>query len=495
MRRIIILFLFMGLFAGCNNWLDLQPEDSRVSDQYWTSKEDVQTTMLSCYTRMRECLQQLLIWGELRSENLNVNGIEATEEIGYIHSQDITSDNTFVKWDNMYKVINSANSVITYAPLVLERDPLFSEEEMNAYIAEAKGMRALAYYYLVRAFREVPLLLQPIVSDDYGFVMAKSPEEKIWQQIKEDLQAALKAPNSYSTSNSERWQNYSRLTRWGAATILAEVSLWTGEYEKAKELCALVISSKIYELAEDWFSIFYHGNTYPEETIFSLYFKASNSQTNSLYAWFYNGENNYHYMINADVINTGEGKLYDEDDIRGMGATYYNNFLWKYAGKAVKSGTDKPLRPSDDRSSDWILYRLTDVYLIYAEAAVMSNSPDFRSAVSALNVVKERAQIELLDKDRTDYSQKELLTEILKERQKEFVGEGKRWFDLLRVARIGNFSQYKDLALEIMLQNISLNERPIYQTKLARPGSFYFPIYKDEIDMSGGVLVQNEAYQ
>ena len=137
MKRIIIVFLFMGLFAGCNNWLDLQPEDSRVSDQYWTSKEDVQTTMLSCYTRLRECLQQLLIWGELRSENLNVNGIDATVEIGYIHSQDITSDNPFVEWDKMYKVINSANSVITYAPLVLERDPLFSEEEMNAYVAEA----------------------------------------------------------------------------------------------------------------------------------------------------------------------------------------------------------------------------------------------------------------------------------------------------------------------------------------------------------------------
>lgn len=489
MKKNIILILLIGLVSGCNSWLELKPEDSRVSEQYWTSKEDVQTTMISCYSRLRECMQYLLVWGELRSENLNVNSIDATEEIGYIHSQDITSDNTMVKWDKIYRVINSANSVIAYAPLVLERDPLFTEEEMNNYIAEAKGMRALAYYYLVRAFREVPLLLVPIVSDDYGFVMAKSPEEDIWAQIVSDLQAALKAPLYYSNSNSEVWQNYSRMTMLGAATVLAEVYLWTGDYENSRRLCEVVMGSGAYELEEDWFSIFYPRGS--SELIFNLYYSAGSSQTNNLYTWFHidNTTTNYHY-----TINTSTSAAYDADDQRGEGATYYNNSVWKYVGKEVQSGDNVPLRPSDDRSSDWILYRLADIYLIYAEACAMSSTPDYKNAVRALNVIRKRAGISEMDEEEV-YDQRGILTEILNERQKEFVGEGKRWFDLLRIARIENFSKFKDLALEILLTNVSLNERPIYQTKLSKSGSFYFPIYKDEIDMSGGVLKQNEAYQ
>ena len=79
--------------------------------------------------------------------------------------------------------------------------------------------------------------------------------------------------------------------------------------------------------------------------------------------------------------------------------------------------------------------------------------------------------------------------------QKEFIAEGKRWFDLLRLARIDHFSKFKTMVVNILLKNISLNERPIYQTKLSKEGSFYFPIHKDEIDMSGGLLIQNAAYQ
>lgn len=489
MRRIIILLLCIGSFASCNSWLDLKPEDSRVSDQYWTSKEDVQTTMTSCYSRLRECLQYLLVWGELRSENLNVNSIDATEEIGYIHSQDITSDNTFVQWAKIYRVINSANSVIAYAPLVLERDPLFTEDEMNAYIAEAKGMRALAYYYLVRAFREVPLILEPVVSDDNSFVMAKSPEDEIWTQIVQDLTAALKAPVSYSTTSSERWQNYSRMTHYAAATVLAEVYLWTGDYEKASALCENIEKTGLYELQDDWFTIFYPGGT--SESILDLYYSASNSQTNNLYTWFHIGDNTtgYHYTISSSATD-----LYSTDDQRGIGATYYNNSVWKYVGSAVKSGDSEPLRPSDNRSPNWILYRYADVLLIHAEACALSTTPDYEAAIKAMNKVKNRAGITEWDVDRqTD--QNELITEILNERQREFVGEGRRWFDLLRIARIEDFSRFKNLVLEIMLRNVSLNERPIYQTKLSKPGSFYFPIYKDEIDMSGGVLIQNEAYQ
>ncbi len=488
-RNITILIGILLLLSSCNSWLDLKPEDDRVSDQYWTSEEDVQTTLNSCYNRFRNCVPYFIIWGEIRAENLNVVSLDATADIELIHGQDITSENDWVTWAEFYKVINSANSVIKYAPTVLEKDPLYTEKEMQMDVAEARGLRGLAYYYLVRAFREVPLVTEPFVSDEYGYTMAKSTEDAIWSLIVEDLYAALSLPNTYATSNSEIWQNKCRLTGWGAATILAEVYLWTGEYALSKELCELIMGSKQYELETDWFRNFYPGMT--DESVFELYFDGANSQNNSLFAWFNFNNTGHYYEINSSLPQE-----YDDLDERGEGATFVSakSCLWKYLGTSGANSTAGNTRPTNNRSPNWIFYRYADVYLIHAEACAMLPTPDYETAVSSLNEVRTRAGLEGLST--TDaYTQESFLTLLLDERKKEFVGEGKRWFDLLRLARIDDFSKFKTMVVNILLKNISLNERPIYQTKLSKTGSFYFPINKDDIDRSGGLLIQNEAYQ
>lgn len=490
MKKNILLLLGVLLMTGCNSWLDLKPEDERVSDQYWTSKEDVQTTLLSCYNRFRTCLPYLMIWGEVRADNLNVMSVQdVTEDIELIHGQNITSENIWVDWADFYRVINSANSVIKYAPVVLEKDPLYTEEEMKYDVAEAKGMRALAYYYLVRAFRDVPLVTEPYVSDEYDFTLPKTDEEVIWAQIVEDLKAALKTRNSYSAASTSFWQNKCRLTTWGAATLLAEVYLWTGEYDLSRQLCEQIMNSKRFELQENWYEVFYPGMT--DESIFELFFDQANSQSNSLFPWFNPGNTNHYYEMNSNAMQE-----YDDNDGRGEGATFVSktNTVWKYLGREAANADANNTRPNTSRSCNWIFYRYADVFLIHAEACAMLPSPDYESAVNSLNEIRGRAGLEALSP--TDvYTQESFLTLLLDERKKEFVAEGKRWFDLLRLARIDHFSKFKTMVVNVLLKNISLNERPIYQTKLAREGSFYFPINKEEIARSGGVLIQNEAYQ
>lgn len=491
MKKQILLLFAICLMTGCNNWLNLKPEDERVNEQYWTSKEDVQTTLLSCYNRFRNCLPYFMVWGELRADNLNVNSLDATADMELIHGQNITSENDWVEWTPFYRVINSANAVIKYASLVLERDPLYTETEMKYHLAEAKGLRALAYYYLVRAFREVPLVTEPFDSDEQGFTMAKSSEQAIWDQIVADLRDALAAPTSYAYTSSEYWQNTCRLTNWGAATILAEVYLWTGEYALSKELCELIISGGRYELQTDWYDIFYPGMT--DESIFELYYDQANAQTNSLFAWFNHGNTNRYFNINSNVPTV---LFADDEDIRGEGSSFVaaKSCVWKYVGNGVANTDANNTRPNTNRSANWIFYRYADVWLIHAEACAMLAVPDYTAAVSSLNEVRSRAGVAALPTE-DSYTQESFLTLLLEERSKEFIAEGKRWFDLLRLARIDNFSKFKTLVVNILLKNISLNERPIYQTKLSKEGSFYFPIHKDEIDMSGGLLKQNEAYQ
>jgi hypothetical protein len=86
-----------------------------------------------------------------------------------------------------------------------------------------------------------------------------------------------------------------------------------------------------------------------------------------------------------------------------------------------------------------------------------------------------------------------LLNILLPERTREFVAEGKRWFDILRASKRENY-KYKQYLIESMLQTVSAQNRPIYESKLQDPLGYYFPIYQSEMDQNP-LLVQNPYYE
>ena len=250
MRYTIIILLVALLSGSCDNWLDLEPENERLSMDYWTKKEDVHNTMMSAYVRLRDCQTKMFQWGELRADVLEIKTSSSTEQIEKINKQNITSENTIIEWAQFYKVINSANAVIKYAPVVLTRDPLFTEEQMDQYIAEAKVVRSLAYFYLVRAFREVPLITEPYLTDAQDIFQPKVAEEAILDRLILDLKWSLKrVPVTYASAGSSlAWENKGRMTRWAAQTLLADIYLWSEKYKECVDACQLIIDSKRYRL-------------------------------------------------------------------------------------------------------------------------------------------------------------------------------------------------------------------------------------------------------
>ena len=80
------------------------------------------------------------------------------------------------------------------------------------------------------------------------------------------------------------------------------------------------------------------------------------------------------------------------------------------------------------------------------------------------------------------------------ERAREFLAEGKRWFDILRVAHIKNFSVYQDYLKEVLLAPVAAKDRLTWEAKLADTNSYYLPILKKEITKSNGVILQNPFY-
>lgn len=479
--RIYVLVAFLG-FSGwsCNSWLDLLPDNSQTSDMYWNTKEDVEAVVMSTYTSMQGCLEKLVQWGELRGDGLTPSTKITDDELAIVALQ-ILPSNGVCKWNNFYKVIGNANAVIKYAPEVQEKDATFALELMNSYIAEARFMRALAYFYLVRTFGEVPLVTEPYVNDSEAFMKAKSPERAVLDQIIADAQfAAEKCKPGYGVEE----QNKGRATMWAAQALLAEVCLWDEQYERALKACNVIIDSRQYELVskDDWYTIFSKGLT--KENIFDLTYVTKNQVTsNSLNSWFYS---NARYVLSSHAQELFTE--YSEDDYRGLGATYLEDRrIWKY------SGTEVSLDGSKTRGSEsyanWIFYRYADVLLMKAEALIMTG--DFEGARDLVISIRERAGMSI--QPPVPNNKRDGLEMVMDERLRELAGEGKRWFDILRVAKRHDY-EYRDYLLDVVLAYTSAQDRAIYEAKLTDTRGYYLPIHKDEITANNGILVQNTYY-
>ena len=138
---------------------------------------------------------RMLVGGEIRSDNVK-EGNSVTGEVKRMLEVDIDAENWICDWSSMYTVINYCNTFIKYAPDVPNIDPNFTPGECSSMIGEAKALRALAYFYLVRTYKEVPYVDEPSITDDQNYNRTKSSEEYIREKLEEDLLVAEKLVRS-----------------------------------------------------------------------------------------------------------------------------------------------------------------------------------------------------------------------------------------------------------------------------------------------------------
>lgn len=488
----IMVVVLLSTILGCNSWLDLEPDNDRTTASYWQSKEEVENVLVSCYVKMRGCLEKYVEWGELRGDALTLGlGVTANEE--KIKKLDILFDNPICKWNDFYSIIGYANSVIKYGPQVLERDETFSKELEAAYSAEATVLRALSYFWLVRTFGEVPLVTEPYVDDSEPFFHKKASEREILDLLIADLKRVIpKCKPGYGATPADNWEDKGRVTRWAAYALLADICLWDEKYQDCVDACDAIMASGKYNLVgeKDWMTLFSEGNT--TEGIFELQWKGSINQGNDLYKWFYSDDNKPRLIASEKTLELFQ--QFAERDLRYLGVTVVDKEdkrIWKYIGTGIH-GDGGIVRPSTQRDANWIFYRYADVLLMRAEALTMTDEGGFATACEVVGRLRERAgyTIPLSAPE----NRQEALNMLMDERQREFVAEGKRWFDILRVARRNNW-EYKDYLLSALLDGIPAKDRPMWEAKLSDVNSYYLPIHKDEIDANAGMLKQNPYYE
>jgi hypothetical protein len=476
------------MLSGCNSWLDLLPENSQSSDQFWNTKEDVEAVMNSCYMGLRDNLERFVQWGELRGDGL-LPSTDATNNETMIKSFQLFPDNSICSWSNLYKVIGRANAVLKYAPQVKEIDPTFETSYLNALVAEATIVRACCYFYLVRVFGDVPLVVEPYVDDSYQFLIPKTAEAEVLRRITQDLNDVMEwARPQFGTV----WETKGRASRWAAYALLADISLWTEDYAACLTACDSIINSKNFSLVPslEWLSIFAEGNT--REGIFELQWNYEQDNTsNNLYTWLYQTPR---YVVSPYTMLLFREKEPNYFDERGYLSTYDEALrVWKYAGLSHEP-TD--LRDGEHRDAHWIFYRYADVLLMKAEALIMQakgNVEVYKQAEALILDIRERAGYARLSEVEAYTEVNMLLNLLMPERTREFVAEGKRWFDILRVAKRENY-KYKQYLIDALLQIVNAQQRPIVESSLQDPLGYYFPIYQTEID-NNPQLEQNPYYE
>jgi len=226
-----------------------------------------------------------------------------------------------------------------------------------------------------------------------------------------------------------------------------------------------------------WFNIFSQKNT--TEGIFEIQFNYVLNENNNLKGIVSN------FNMNNVLYDYFNG---EKDIIRGVNNTYINagfRQYWKYLGL----NTNNIQRPTND--PNFIVYRLADVMLMRAEALAHLGSTEKEEAAVLLNAVRQRAALDpYINLDgNTD---KSLFIElIMKERAMELAMEGKRWFDLVRVATNEN---NPDFLISRVLTSRTVGERSQIRARIIDPRSWYLPILQDELNKNPN-LKQNPYYQ
>jgi hypothetical protein len=479
----VLLMAFFVSLTSCDDFLDQKPTDGLVLEEYWKNKEEVLATLGGAYQLFSELDYNLFIQGELRGDLLQPNGTRTGVSERAVMSANIETNQFFARWDNYYSTINICNHVIKLTPGV--DDPTFTDYQKQQSISEATFLRSLCYFYLVRVWQDVPYVTEPTTTDEGEFFPGVTSGQEILRNIKADLiEIRNKMPDHPTIEKSK-----SRATAGAVNALLADISLWNFEYDDCIQYVEAVENSGQYFLlpATEWFHNYNPG--FSLENIFEIYYDQTIGQANSFATRAYSStEAGIYYFASEyaqeilSVETTEAAEL-----IRGNGSISNNRQIWKYAGAIADKTT---LRPGNsNRSANFIVYRLADLYLMKAEAYSQKASPDFAKALEYLNIVRERS-------NKAPYLQftsaQAFEDAILLERAKELAFEGKRWFDLMRMGRRNDFAR-KDNLIEILIRNVPSTQKLVYKSRLSDPNGWYMPIHISEIDRNKN-LKQNSYY-
>jgi starch-binding outer membrane protein, SusD/RagB family len=474
--------------SGCDSWLYLEPEDAIVKQEFWQTKEQVESAVIGAYASFLggsnpTLGEQMFLWGELRADMVVPTPVARTEEIE-VTNGNILDTNPLVNWRSFYRTINYCNTVMQFGPQAMSVDKTFQESQLNSYMGEVRTLRSLLYFYLARSFGDVPLKLEATVSDDQELQIPKSPQAVVLQQIRKDLlQAEVEAPITHGSAVADK----GRVTKYTVNALQADVYLWSELYDSALIACDKIINSNKFGIVQpgtSWYrDLFVTGNS--NESIFELQYDA---QRHPLFLLLQPQQRFGAAPFVLDELYTLDMVDPTNKDLRADGASIRSDgSIWKYMG--VDGDTR---RTNTAPYPNWIVYRYAEILLIKAEA--LNQLGRGEEALALVEQIRQRANALPATAKDPDFDDTDAIADyILEERARELAYEGKRWYDVLRNAKRNDYAR-EGILLDMVAKSAPVERQQTIVNKYRDHRSHYFPIYTFELQTNKN-LVQNPFYQ
>jgi hypothetical protein len=528
MKKIILLSLiFFTLIAdSCKKTLDVN--SSRVVNEtnYWNTLEDARAGIMGVYGLTRAALADNnghWIYGDVRMGNFDS---PIRQDLKAVIANNLNASypviNQLSNWRRFYAIVNAANIFLERIGEVKAKDPRYTPNNMNVDVAQIRFLRAFAYFYMVRIWGDVPLILS---SRDGTFEnKPRTDQNAVLVYVQSEMEAAalvlpylysnqdLQQPGLYYNQSRSRWSG-ALITKLGAYSMLAHVAAWQGKYVDVIRYTKIVLTDYNTKGGLSYVGI---GTLTSPSGLF--YTNTNGLNDNHLFGFGFVWDNQdasfagniESLTLAAPVVNKNVPDIYVSKDsilsifkepsdsrfqIDTTGTTYtdaqsgttrgyFANYLGKYPIfakiKVIMGGdTDPSFRLF---SSTILLTRLEDVTLLRAEAYAVLGETTL--AINDLNTIRQLRynidQVGLQNANVTDYLAYDatrngpVIEAIFKERQKEFMGEGHHFYDRVRY------------------EKIKQNNPQFMQ--LINSGGIYWPISRDLLTQNP-LLTQNSYWK
>ncbi|MDR2913785.1 MAG: RagB/SusD family nutrient uptake outer membrane protein [Tannerella sp.] len=510
-KNTILCVCISLLYFGCTE-ADFQkyPKDNVTEGAFFTDAENVRQMLNSAYTSTREFYAYssssgFLFIAELPSDDSYNSKFNNTNT--HITLNEITwqSDNTLFEeaWNRAYATISRCHLAMEHAETVMKDAALKAR-----YVNEAKYLRALMYFNLVRTFGDVPLVLKDVINTEELFLYGREPKANVLAQIIADLKDASNLEIKYGNNSDIGYA-----TGAAAKALLGEVYLTMHNYTEAKAVLGELISSGAgagYGLMENYNDIFKAKNSNNKEIVFAVQFARGfdPSQGNPIISGAYPNESvpdpQLHHMLTRGsgtmlVTRDLTEAFEDTDPRRNMIESRLDGAMEVMQNQRTYHWTlkyfDEDMTDIIDSGCDLIIHRWADILLMYAEA--LNETGSTTEALNYLKQVRERVGLETDNSLGTNHDAMFLALE--NERRLELHQEGHRWFDLVRTGRaqtvINAHLKSKTEISGDQDPNIGMdNQEKGDGSRSIQDFQLIFPIPQSQININPDKLAQNAGY-
>lgn len=594
--------LCTGVMSSCEDYLTILPTGSIPEENFWQNKSDLDNVRAAAYYQMsrKGVTSRILYWGELRSDNVELKDMSNTAVKNLMEGVLQPVQGMF-QWNDFYSGISYCNKVLENGDRMIKNDidPTFSVGEWNPIKAEMKALRALYYFYLVRAYRDVPYITNTISTDAEALQARQGQPALQGVAILDSLIKDLEECKGYAAKNfGNELDNKGRFNKRSIRMLLADIYLWQAcllqhgiakgyvvnnadgvaitaqselgalsqqylqrsidlcnevlygadgvegimeEYNEYRELNNSYLNKQEREQEYPLYRITRVGGSTADlvyntiwgegdsrESILDIQFNGTNNVNSVLPDMYLNASNKSGKLVVAkpalftsinSLDNDGSLKGFGKTDVRLLECVSYQGGMQseypivKMSAERVSisdlenmaMGAELTIRDGNANDCNWPVYRLADLMLIKAEAIARlypndANTVDVREGFNLVNTLFERnnpgldstgtagainVSARLTKGYSNDKNGSALLELVYRERQREFFGEGKRWFDIVRQAESANATG--DVLASWMGAGKSL------QTRLRKLVSMYIPYYNEELKVNPS-LKQNEVW-